>query len=178
MKWAPYCLPQGGPPPGVIYTLHFILYLYSFYHQSSLINHQSSIISYQSSTIHDQWSIISHQSSYNMGPWDPGARSPGIPGPDEALGSLGPEPRDPGAQNPGIPGPGTLGSRGPAPGKLLETFILTGFLHVFVTKSVGNRFPELSYSRKWPPRSREFENRGFSQEFREKSGKINDFLHF
>ena len=38
-----------------------------------------------------------------------------------------------------------------------------GFLHVFVTKSVGNRFHELSYSRKWPPGSRVFENRGFGQ---------------
>ena len=89
MKWTPYCLPQGGTPPEVIYILHFILYLYLFYHQSSIIthhssiishqssvinhqlsiinhpwsmiNHQSSITSYQSSIIHDQWSIISHQ---------------------------------------------------------------------------------------------------------------------
>ena len=53
-----------------------------------------------------------------------------------------------------------------------------GFLHVFVTKSVGNRFHELSYSREWPPRSREFENRGFSEEFQEKSGKIHDFPCF
>ena len=70
MKWTPYCLPQGGTPPGVIYILHFILYLYLFYHQSSIITHHSSIISHQSSVINHQlsiinhpWSMINHQSS-------------------------------------------------------------------------------------------------------------------
>ena len=63
MKWAPYCLPQGDPP-GVIYILHFILYLYPFLHQSSsLINHQPSTIIHQSSVINHQSSIINDQSS-------------------------------------------------------------------------------------------------------------------
>ena len=68
-----------------------------------MINHQSSI-------------IIQYGSLGSRGPepWDPGAWSPGIPGPG-ALGSWGPEPWDPGArvltaqgtdpcQIPGIPG--------------------------------------------------------------------------
>ena len=60
----------GGNPPGVIYISHFILYLYLFYHQSSIITHHSSIISHQSSVINHQlsiinhpWSMINHQSS-------------------------------------------------------------------------------------------------------------------
>ncbi len=67
----PILFAPGGTPPGVIYTLHFILYLYLFYHQSSIITHHSSIISHQSSVINHQlsiinhpWSMINHQSSF------------------------------------------------------------------------------------------------------------------
>ena len=66
----PILFAPGGTPPGVIYILHFILYLYLFYHQSSIITHHSSIISHQSSVINHQlsiinhpWSMINHQSS-------------------------------------------------------------------------------------------------------------------
>ena len=66
----PILFAPGGKPPGVIYILHFILYLYLFYHQSSIITHHSSIISHQSSLINHQlsiinhpWSMINHQSS-------------------------------------------------------------------------------------------------------------------
>ena len=52
MKWTPYCLPQGGTPPGVSYILHFILY------QSSIISHQSSVINHQLLIINHQWSMI------------------------------------------------------------------------------------------------------------------------
>ena len=52
-----------GHPPGVIYILHFILYLYVFHHQSSIITHHSSIISHQSSVINQQSSMINDQSS-------------------------------------------------------------------------------------------------------------------
>ena len=65
-----YRLPQGGPPWGKQYGAHFILHLYSFYHQSSIITHHLSIISHQSSVINHQlsiinhpWSMINHQSS-------------------------------------------------------------------------------------------------------------------
>ena len=57
---APTGSAQGGTPPGVIYTLHFLLYLYLFFHQSSIITHHSSIISHQSSVISHQLSLISH----------------------------------------------------------------------------------------------------------------------
>ena len=56
----PHIVCPRGDPPGVIYILHFILYLYLFYHQSSIITHHSSIISHQSSVINHQLSIINH----------------------------------------------------------------------------------------------------------------------
>ena len=148
-----YRLPQGGPPLGqtIWGTFHiiFVFILSSIInHHSSLINHQSSIISHQSSVINHQSSMINAQSSVIN---HHTIWVPGIPGPG-ALGSRGPEPWDPGA--------------------------LRSLLHVFVTKSVGNRFPELSYSRKWPPRSRDFENRGFGQKYQEKTRKIKDFTRF
>ncbi len=49
---------------------------------------------------------------------------------------------------------------------------------VFVTKSVGNRLHELTYSRKSPPRPPEFENRGFSQEFQEETKENPCFSSF
>ena len=62
--------PRGVPPWDKQYGAHFILYLYLFYHQSSIITHHSSIISHQSSVINHQlsiinhpWSMINHQSS-------------------------------------------------------------------------------------------------------------------
>ena len=71
MIWnGPHIVCPRGTPPGVIDILHFILYLYLFYHQSSTITHHSSIISHQSSVINHQlsiinhpWSMINHQSS-------------------------------------------------------------------------------------------------------------------
>ena len=67
MKWAPYCLPQGGFPPwgNLYFTFHviFVFILSSIInHHSSLINHQSSIISHQSSIINHQSSMINDQS--------------------------------------------------------------------------------------------------------------------
>ena len=67
MKWAPYCLPQGGPPWGNLYLTFHIIFVFILSsiinHHSSLINHQSSIISHQSSVINHQSSMINDQSS-------------------------------------------------------------------------------------------------------------------
>ena len=119
--------PRGEPPWGNLYlTLHiiFVCIISSIInhhsslinHQSSIISHQSSVINHQSSMINDQSSVFNHHTIWVPGilgpralgsqgpePWDPGARSPGIPGPG-ALGSW--SPGDPGARSPGIPGPG------------------------------------------------------------------------
>ena len=63
----PRLFPPGGSPRGVIYILHFIFYLYLFYHQSSIITHQSSVINHQSSIIsyqiNDPSSVINYPSS-------------------------------------------------------------------------------------------------------------------
>ena len=75
MKWAPYCLPQGGPPWGNLYLTFHIIFVFILSsiinhhsslinHQSSIISHQSSVINHQSSMINDQSSVINYQSSF------------------------------------------------------------------------------------------------------------------
>ena len=91
IKWnVKYRLPQGGSPLGANNMgpiSYYICIYFIINHQSSLITHQSSVINHQLSIINHPWSMINHQSSIiiQLGPWDPGARSPGIPGP----GALG-----------------------------------------------------------------------------------------